>query len=84
MTKCNYGQDMDIDSYNSDNYSLGSSDYDSDDDCGYVDGKRTKRSIGKISLKLKVRELVRNNYEESDSDEYVRWEKQKKRNKIAK
>jgi len=34
-----------------------------------------------MTLKDKVRQLERNNYEESDSDEHQRWERQKKANR---
>lgn len=89
MVKCNYGLDKEIDPYEEDDYGIDSSDYDSDEDPGYELGKPTRHAsklftndlVGRVPLKARVRQLLNDNFEESDSDEYVRWEKQKKYNK---
>lgn len=45
MTKCNYGKDKEIAEYDPYEDELSSSDFDSDDDqCGYQDGKPTKKA----------------------------------------
>ncbi|CAI2361300.1 unnamed protein product [Moneuplotes crassus] len=83
LTRCNYGKDRDIDEFDPKSYyGFSSSDFDSSEDgCGYEEGKRGPHAIGSKSLKMKVRELLRDNYDESDSDEHKRWEKQKRYNK---
>lgn len=62
----NEGEDREIPDYYEDN-----SDYYDDDP--YVGGK--------LSLEEKVRELLENDFDESDSDEHKRWERQNRANK---